>query len=209
VQMGGWFRKEINKVEDLRGLKYRIGGLAGKMISKLGVVSQQLAPGDLYAALEKGAIDAVEWIGPYDDEKLGIQKIAKYYYYPSCWKGGANGHTLVNIDKWYSLPKHYQAAVLASARDAGDWLTTKYDAFNPRALKRLVADGVQLRAFSPEIMEAFYRSANEVYAEISAQDPRFKRIYDNLVAFRNDSYMWWQVAELPFDIFQVRHRSRT
>src|SRR5262245_12046766 len=120
-QMGGWFRKEINKVEDLQGLKFRIGGFAGQIISRLGVVPQQLAPGDIYSALEKGTIDAVEWIGPADDEKLGFHKIAKYYYYPAWWEGGANAHTLVNVEKWHELPKSYQAVLLAAARDAGNW----------------------------------------------------------------------------------------
>src|SRR5262244_2369370 len=164
-QMGGWFRKEINRVEDLRGLKFRIGGFAGQIISRLGVVPQQLAPGDIYSALEKGTIDAVEWIGPADDEKLGLQKIAKYYYYPAWWEGGANAHTLVNVEKWHELPKNYQAVLLAAARDAGNWMTGKYDAANPPAIKRLVAGGVLLRPFSQDIMEACYKAANQVYAE--------------------------------------------
>ncbi len=208
-QMGGWFRKEINKVDDLRGLKFRIGGFAGKITSKLGVVPQQIAAGDIYPSLEKGTIDAVEWVGPYDDEKLGFQKIAKYYYYPAWWEGSTNNHTLVNLDKWNGLPKPYQAGLLAAARDAGHWLTSKYDAVNPPALKRLLAGGTQLRPFSQEIMEASYRAANEVYAETSADNPRFKKIYDSMVAFRGDGYLWWQVAEMSFDAFQIRMRTRT
>jgi len=208
-QMGGWFRKEINKVEDLHGLKFRIGGFAGKIISKLGVVPQQLAPGDIYPALEKGTLDAVEWVGPYDDEKLGFHKIAKYYYYPAWWEGSTNAHTLVNLENWNALPRHYQAALLAAASEAGHWVTSKYDAANPPALKRLVAGGALLRPFSQEIMEACYRAANEVYAETAAANPRFKKIYDSLVAFRGDSYLWWQVAEMTFDSFQIRMRTRT
>jgi TRAP-type mannitol/chloroaromatic compound transport system substrate-binding protein len=208
AQMGGWFRKEINNVEDLQGLKFRIGGFAGKIISKLGVVPLQLPPGDIYSALEKGTIDAVEWIGPYDDEKLGFNKIAKYYYYPAWWEGSANAHTLVNLEKWNALPKHYQTTLLAAARDAGHWLTGKYDAANPPALKRLVAGGTLLRGFSQEIMESCYKAANEVYAETAAANPHFKKIYDSFVAFRSDSYLWWQVAEMTFDSFQVRMRSR-
>ncbi|MGB6349450.1 MAG: ABC transporter substrate-binding protein, partial [Pseudolabrys sp.] len=116
---------------------------------------------------------------------------------------------IVNLEKWNSLPKPYQAAVLAAARDAGHWMTTKYDAANPSALKRLVADGALLRAFSQEIMEACYKAANDVYAEIGEKNPRFKRIYESLIAFRNDSYMWWQLAEKNFDDFQIRMRSRS
>jgi TRAP-type mannitol/chloroaromatic compound transport system substrate-binding protein len=209
AQMGGWFRKEINKVEDLRGLKFRIAGFAGKVIAKLGVVPQQIAPGDIYPALEKGIIDAVEYVGPHDDEKLGFHKIAKYYYYPAWWEGSTNCHALINLDRWNALPRHYQAAVQAAARDAGDWMITKYDAANPTALKRLLAGGTQLRPFSQEIMEACYKAANEVYAETAAANPRFKKIYDNYVAFRSDSYLWWQVAEMSFDLFQARVRTRS
>jgi len=208
AQMGGWFRREIKSVEDLQGLKFRIGGFGGKVISKLGVVPQQLAPGDIYAALEKGSLDAVEWVGPHDDEKLGFYKIAKYYYYPAWWEGSANAHTLVNVDKWNGLTKTYQTALLCAASDAGHWMTSKYDASNPAALKRLLAAGVQLRGFSQEVMEACYKAANEVYAETAAANPRFKKIYDSLVAFRGDSYLWWQVAEMSFDSFQVRMRMR-
>jgi TRAP-type mannitol/chloroaromatic compound transport system substrate-binding protein len=208
AQMGGWFRKEISKVEDLQGLKFRIAGFAGRIIAKLGVVPQQIAAGDIYPALEKGVIDAVEFSGPHDDEKLGFHKIAKYYYYPAWWEGSAGVHTLINLDRWNSLPKYYQAAVQAAARDAGSWMITKYDAVNPLALKRLLAGGTQLRPFSQEIMEASYKAANEVYAQTAAANPRFKKIYDNYVAFRSDSYLWWQVAEMSFDLFQVRMRAR-
>src|SRR5262249_39796320 len=208
AQMGGWFRKEINKVEDLRGLKFRIAGFAGKIIAKLGVVPQQIAAGDIYPALEKGVIDAVEFVGPYDDEKLGFNKIAKYYYYRAWWEGSATQHTLINLERWNALPRYYQAAVQAAARDASSWMMAKYDAVNPPALKRLLAGGTQLRPFSQEIMEACYRAANEVYAETAAANPRFKKIYDNFVAFRNDSYLWWQVAEMSFDMFQVRMRTK-
>src|SRR5215211_2125938 len=153
AQMGGWFRKEIKTVADLSGLKMRIGGIAGQVFQKVGVVPQQLAGGDIYPALEKGTIDAAEWVGPYDDEKLGFAKVAKFYYYPGWWEGGAEGHMLINMAKWQALPKNYQAVLHAAAKQAGNWVTGKYDTVNPPALKRLVASGAQLRPFSPEIME--------------------------------------------------------
>jgi TRAP-type mannitol/chloroaromatic compound transport system substrate-binding protein len=209
AQMGGWFRKEIKTLEDLKGLKFRIGGFAGKVIGRLGVIPQQIAPGDIYPALEKGTIDAAEWIGPYDDEKLGFHKIAKYYYYPGWWEGGATGHILVNLAKWNELSKPYQAILFAACREAGLAQTAKYDAQNPPAMRRLLTQGTQLRAFSQEIMEACYKAANDTYAELSAANPRFKRIVDSLTAFRNDSYFWWQIAELPFDSFQIRMRARS
>jgi TRAP-type mannitol/chloroaromatic compound transport system substrate-binding protein len=209
AQMGGWFRKEINTLDDLKGLKFRIGGFAGKVISKLGVIPQQLAPGDIYPALEKGTIDAVEWIGPYDDEKLGFVKVAKYYYSPGWWEGSANNYTFINLDKWQSLPKNYQAILTAAACQAGDWLTSKFDYANPPAIKRLVAAGAQLRVFSQEVMEAAWKAANETYAELSQSNVRFKKLHDSMMTFRTDSYQWWQVCELPFDTFQVRIRQKT
>src|SRR5260370_11224904 len=153
-QMGGWFRKEIREVADLKGLKFRIGGFAGATIQKLGGVPQQIAAGDIYPALERGTIDAAEWIGPYDDEKLGFNKVAKYYYYPGWWEGGQANHLMINVDKWNELPKRYQAIITSAAAYANTELTAKYDARNPAALKRLIAGGTELRAFPQPVMEA-------------------------------------------------------
>ena len=146
--MGGWFRKEINTPDDLNGLKMRIAGFAGAVMAKVGVVPQQIAGGEIYPALEKGTIDAAEWVGPYDDEKLGFYKVAKYYYYPGWWEGGAMIHFHINKDKWKSLPKNYQAIIRAAAADAHNYTVARYDAGNPPAMKRLVAAGTQLRPFS-------------------------------------------------------------
>src|SRR3954453_2326782 len=153
AQMGGWFRKEIKEVSDLNGLKMRIGGFAGRVLAKVGVVAQQLAVGDIYPALEKGTIDAAEWVGPYDDEKLGFHKVAQYYYYPGWWEGGPMLHNFVNIAKWNSLPKSYQSIVLSASHVANTIMKTRYDAQNPAALKRLIAGGAQLRAFPPSVMD--------------------------------------------------------
>mgnify|MGYP003333356087 CR=1 FL=1 len=124
VQMGGWFRKEIKSVADFKGLKMRIGGLAGQVLAKLGAVPQQIAGGDIYPALERGTIDAAEWVGPYDDEKLGFNKVAPYYYAPGWWEGNAALHMMVNQAKWNELPKHYKsifttAAAMLSTGSAG------------------------------------------------------------------------------------------
>ena len=142
AQMGGWFRNEIKTVDDLKGLKMRIGGWAGKTLEKLGVVPQQIAGGDIYPALEKGTIDAAEWVGPYDDEKLGFYKIAPYYYYPGWWEGGTANHFLINQEKWNALPKNYQAIVASAAGFCNIEQLGRYDARNPAALKRLVAGGL-------------------------------------------------------------------
>src|SRR5215510_6213770 len=190
AQMGGWFRKEIKDVPDLNGLKMRIGGFAGRAISKLGVVPQQMAGGDIYPALEKGTLDACEWVGPYDDEKLGFQKVAQFYYYPGWWEGCGQGHNLINIAKWNELPKTYQAAVVTACGDAWEWVLGKYDYGNPAALKRVVASGAILRPFPEPIMEACYNAANEVYASHSQNNAMFKKLYDSVLAFRSDSYQW-------------------
>ena len=207
-QMGGWFRKEIKEVADLNGIKMRIAGLAGNVMQKLGVVPQQLAGGDIYPALEKGTVDAAEWVGPYDDEKLGFYKVAPYYYYPGWWEGGTTNHFMFNIGKWEELPKAYKAVVTAAAGFANVKEQAKYDARNTGALKRLVAGGAQLRPFSQPIMEACLKASNEVYADISSKNADFKKVYDNMIAFRNDEYLWWQVAEYTFDTFMIRTRPR-
>jgi len=209
AQMGGWFRKELKSVEDLKGLKFRVGGFAGTILAKVGVIPQQLAAGDIYPALEKGTLDACEWVGPYDDEKLGFQRVARNYYYPGWWEGCGQGHNLINLAKWNELPKTYQSAITVASGDAWEWVLGKYDRGNPAALKRLIASGAVLRAFPQDIMEASFKAANDTYAELSQARPMFKKLYDSLISFRNDSFAWQQVAELGFDSFMMRMRTRT
>jgi len=208
AQMGGWFRKEIKSMDDFRGLKFRIGGFAGTIIDKVGGVPQQIAGGDIYPALEKGTIDAAEWVGPYDDEKLGFQKVAKYYYYPGFWEGGPTVHAYCNLEKWNSLPKNYQAILTNATANANSWMAARYDMQNPAALKRLVAGGTQLRPFTNEVLEACLKATNELWAEISAKNPDFKKSIDAMQAYRSDQYLWWQVAEYTFDSFMIRSRTR-
>jgi TRAP-type mannitol/chloroaromatic compound transport system substrate-binding protein len=208
TQMGGWFRKEIKTVADLSGLKMRIGGIAGQVLQKVGVVPQQLAGGDIYPSLEKGTIDAAEWVGPYDDEKLGFQKVAKFYYYPGWWEGGPTVHAFCNEEKWNSLPKHYQAVIRNAAANTTLWMPARYDMQNPKALKQLVASGTQLRPFSTEIMEACLKATNELWGEISGKNATFKKVIDAMQAYRGDEYLWWQVAEYTYDSFMIRSRTR-
>jgi TRAP-type mannitol/chloroaromatic compound transport system substrate-binding protein len=207
-QMGGWYRKEIKTVADINGLKMRIGGFAGRVLQKLGGVPQQIAGGDIYPSLEKGTIDAAEWVGPYDDQKLGFNKVAPFYYYPGWWEGGAALQFFINKAKWEALPKNYKAILVAAAAQADTEMLAKYDAKNPGALKQLVAAGTQLRPFPQEVMEACFKAANELYAETAAQNAKFKKIHDQMMAFRNDEYLWWQVAEYTFDNFMIRARAR-
>ncbi len=203
AQMGGWFRKEIKTVDDLTGLKFRIGGFAGKVLTKLGVVPQQIAGGDIYPALEKGTIDAAEWVGPYDDEKLGFYKVANVYHYPGWWEGGPVLHLFINDKKWAELPKAYQAIVTAAAAQANVIMQGRYDSQNPAALRRLVAGGAILKPFPQDVMEACFKASNEVYAEISASNPAFKKIYDHMMAFRANEYLWFQFAEYSYDTFMM------
>jgi TRAP-type mannitol/chloroaromatic compound transport system substrate-binding protein len=208
AQMGGWFRKEINTVDDLKGLKFRIGGMGGKILERLGVVTQQIAASDVYPALERGTIDAAEYVGPYDDLKLGLYKVARYYYYPGWWEGGPPVHIFVGLEKWNTLPTSYQAILTAACQAANIDMTAEYDYKNPGALRQLVADGAELRPFSRDILSACFDAANATYAEINASNSTFKKIYEDQIAFRKDSYLWLQLAEYNFDTFMmVQQRS--
>jgi TRAP-type mannitol/chloroaromatic compound transport system substrate-binding protein len=203
AQMGGWFRKEINTVADLEGLKFRVGGFAGSVLSKLGVIPQQLAGGEIYQALEKGTLDAAEWVGPYDDEKLGFVKVAPYYYYPGWWEGGPTVHAMINQAKWNELPPAYQSLFKTAAQAVSADMLAKYDYVNPTAIKKLVGAGAQLRPFSQEIMEASFKAANEIYGEMSSSNADFKEVWDSITAFRKDHYLWAQIAEYNYDQFMM------
>ncbi|CDZ48621.1 TRAP transporter substrate-binding protein [Neorhizobium galegae] len=203
TQMGGWFRKEINTIDDLKGLKMRIAGLAGQVMQKVGVTPQQIAGGDVYAALEKGTIDATEFVGPYDDQKLGFVKVAKYYYYPAWWEGGPAMHAFFNLEKFKGLPKSYQQIVTDACAAANMSMLANYDAHNAMALKKLVAEGAVLKAFSREIMDVCFKAAMETYADLSAKSPAFKKIYDSQQAFKKDAYLWAQIAEYSYDTYMM------
>jgi TRAP-type mannitol/chloroaromatic compound transport system substrate-binding protein len=203
TQMGGWYRREINKPEDWRGLKMRIGGLAGAVIARLGGVPQQIAGGDIYPSLEKGTIDAAEWVGPYDDEKLGFSKVAKYYYYPGWWEGQAMLHFFINIDKWNELPKNYQAMIRAASSIANMSMMTRYDLQNPAALRRLAIGGAEPRPFSEAVLDACFKASNEVFAEICAKNADFKKAYDATLAIRGEDYLWFQLAEHTYDTYMM------
>jgi TRAP-type mannitol/chloroaromatic compound transport system substrate-binding protein len=208
AQMGGWFRKEIKTVQDLQGLKFRMGGFAGAVMSKLGVVPQQIAGGEIYAALEKGTIDATEWVGPYDDEKLGFNKVAKYYYYPGWWEGCAQLSLYIGMAAFNALSKEYKAIVEAASWEAHAWMQGRYDGQNPAALRRLVAAGTQLRPFSRDILQACHKAALEVYEETSAKNAKFKKIYEPWLAFRNEQNLWFRVAEFGFDNYMMNQQAQ-
>jgi TRAP-type mannitol/chloroaromatic compound transport system substrate-binding protein len=202
-QMGGWWRKEIKTLADLKGVKMRIGGFAGVIMAKLGVVPQQLAAPDIYPALEKGTVDAAEWVGPYDDEKLGFNKVAQYYYTPGFWEGGPMLMTFVNEKKWAELPKSYQAALATACGEATAWMPAKYDAQNPDAMRRLVASGTKLRRFSDAILTAAEKASYEVYAEMDSKSAHWKRIYPQWKKFRDEQVQWFRVAESTYDNYMT------
>jgi len=201
TQMAGWFRKEIKTIDDMKGLKFRIGGYAGQVMARLGVVPQQIAAGDIYPALEKGTIDAVEWIGPYDDEKLGFHKVAKNYYYPGWWEGGPQASLWVNKTAYEALPKAYRQILDSACHAAHTAMTAKYDISNMEALKTLISRGVVLRPFPREIMAAAYEASFELYEEEAKRNEKFRKIYEAWRKFRDEEYLWFRVAEYGFDSF--------
>ncbi|MCX7164904.1 MAG: TRAP transporter substrate-binding protein [Rhodocyclales bacterium] len=205
TQMGGWFRKEIKTLADCKGVKMRIAGLGGAVQSALGMVPQQIPGSDIYPALEKGTIDAAEWVGPYDDEKLGFNKVAKYYYFPGWWEPGPSIHFFVNKDQWAKLPKDYQSAFNAAAYEANVTMMAEYDHKNPAALRRLVGTGTQLKKFSNEIIEAAYKAAVQLYSDESAKNPAFKKIYTDYLKYQKELNQWFSVAELGMDQFLQQH----
>jgi TRAP-type mannitol/chloroaromatic compound transport system substrate-binding protein len=206
TQMGGWFRKEVKSVQDLNGLKMRIGGFAGRVMQRLGLVPQQIAGGDIYPALEKGTIDAAEWVGPYDDEKLGFYKVAPYYYSPGWWEAGPQLSFYVGIKEWEKLPKDYQAAIEVATYEAHVVMQAEYDARNPAALARLLKNGVKLRSFSKDVMDACYKAANEVMEEEAGKNAKFKKVYEPWKRFRQDQNQWFSVAEATLQNYMISHK---
>src|SRR5690349_5899135 len=203
AQMGGWFRHEIHTVADLKGLKMRIAGLGGVVMSRLGAVPQQIGGADIYPALEKGTIDAAEWVGPYDDEKLGFYKVAPHYYYPGWWEGGPSIDLIVNLQAWQALPKEYQAAIEAATAESNVRMLAKYDALNTQAIKRLIAAGVKLHPYPPEVMRAAYIEATRYYEETAAGNPRFRKVYESMRGFRNEIVPWHSLSDGRFDAFMA------
>ena len=202
TQMGGWYRKEIKTVADLKGLKMRLGGgLFGESMAKLGVVAQNMPAGEVYQALEKGTLDATEFVGPFDDEKLGFNKVAPFYYYPGWWEGGAELEFFISKKAFEALSPENQAIVRAASAVAARDMTAKYDAQNPLALKRLVAAGTKLMPFSKELMDAGLASAMEVFAEHEAKSPAFKKIHQDMRAFQRDQILWSRFSEWRYDSY--------
>jgi len=201
AQMGGWFRKEITKLSDLQGLKMRIPGLGGQVMGKLGVTVQTLPGGEIFQALQTGAIDAAEWVGPYDDEKLGLNKVAQFYYYPGWWEPGTSLEVQVNLDEWKKLPTEYQEILRTASFESNMTMLSRYDTRNNQALQRLVQSGTQLRQYSEEILNAAEQASYELYDEFAAKDADFKTIYESWKQFRDRVYAWNNLNESSFEKF--------
>ena len=215
AQMGGFFKKEIKSAADFNGLKIRIGGLAGRVLQKLGAIPVATPRAEILGALQSGALDAVTWVSPHDDEIFtkdeagaSIQKLAPNYFYPGFWKGGSVVHIVVDKAKYAALPPAYQAAIRAAAGDGYGDMLARYDTANSAALRRLVIAGTQLRPLPQDVLELAYKATTDVFREISDGNPRFKSNLDALIAFRNEAYLWWQVGEYTFDNFNIRQRAK-
>lgn len=207
AQMGGWFHEEINTPADLDGLKMRIPGLGGEVMDRLGVTVQVLAGGEVYLSLERGAIDAAEWIGPYDDERLGLHEVAPYYYYPGWWEPGPNLSFYINQSEWESLPSTYQEALQTAAAEANVRMVSEYDAKNPQALGRMLESGIQLRRFSDELMSQAQEATRSLFEEQAAASSQYRKIYENWRQFKNTSHQWFATAELSYADFAYRQQA--
>jgi TRAP-type mannitol/chloroaromatic compound transport system substrate-binding protein len=206
AQMGGWFRKEIKSVADLKGLKFRTNPIAGKVLEPFGMIPQSIPGADLYPALEKGTIDALEWVGPYDDQKLGFNKVAPFYYYPGWWEGGPQLDFYINSKAWEALPAEYKAVVEVAAAHAHVTMTAKYDAKNPIALKQLVGSGTKLRPFTQDVMNAAFKSAQQIYADLNNSNPEWKKVYTDYAKFLADQNAWFRFTEGTYDRFMQQQK---
>jgi TRAP-type mannitol/chloroaromatic compound transport system substrate-binding protein len=207
AQMGGFYRKEIKSLADLNGLKMRLGGvLSGKIGAKLGIVAQNIPGGEIYQALEKGTIDAAEWVGPYDDNKLGLAKVAPHYYYPGWWEGGPQLDLFVGTKAYAALSAENKAIIECASAFAHVDMQAKYDGRNPAALKSLVAGGTKLHRFPKDVMEAAFKESQALYPEIASKNPKFKKVWDDFSAFRRDQNQWFRFAEAGFDDFMQNQR---
>jgi TRAP-type mannitol/chloroaromatic compound transport system substrate-binding protein len=199
TQMGGWYRKEINTLDDLKGLKIRIAGLAGQVFERLGAVPQQIPGSDVYTSLEKGTIDAAEWSVPLDDLRMGLNKVAQHYYFPGWWEGSAQCDLFVNTQAYESLPEEYKAILEAAAAASHILFMSIYDARNPQALKEIVASGTKLHRFPKPVMDACFKESMALFDEISNRNPDWKKIYEDFSSFRANENLWFRFAEGSFD----------
>ena len=183
------------------GLKFRIGGFAGKVLERMGGVPQNIPGGEIYTALEKGTIDAAEWIGPYDDQKLGFNKVAPYYYYPGWWEGGLQLDLYINQKAYDALSAENKAIVEMASTFAHVETQAKYDVKNPNALKQLVGNGAKLRPFPADVMAEAFKQSMSLYDELSAKNENWRKVYADFARFRSEQNLWFRFTEATFDRF--------
>ncbi len=206
AQMGGWFRKEIKSLADIKGLKFRTGGFSGRVHERLGGIAANIPGGEIYQALERGTIDAAEWVGPYDDLKLGFYKVAPFYAYPGYWEGGPQLDLHVNTKAYDALPAEYKAIIEAASAFAHIDMQAKYDARNPAALKTLIGHGAKLFPFPKDVMDLAFKESMALYSELSASNPAWKKVYEDYANFRRDANLWFRFTEATFDDFMQRQK---
>jgi len=206
AQMGGWYRKEIKSLADIKGMKMRIGGFGGKVLERIGGVPQSIPGGEIYSALEKGTIDAAEWVGPYDDQKLGFNKVAPFYNYPGWWEGGPQLDFYINTKSYEGLSAEYKAIIECAAAVAHIDMQAEYDAKNPAALKQLVGAGTKLVRFPKDVMDAAFKESMALYSELSGKNPNWKKVYEDFANFRRDQNLWFRFAESGFDDFMQQQK---
>lgn len=208
AQMGGWFKRQLEGVASLQGLKMRIPGLGGKVMAALGVNVQVLPGGEIYLALDRGAIDAAEWTGPYDDEKLGLARAARFYYYPGWWEPGPTLTALVNQRAWQRLPQEYQAMLATACREANLTMLSRYDSLNGAALQRLRQGGTQLTFYGDAILAAARAASDQLFADTARADRGFRELYGQWQRFRSQVQDWNRVNELAYANFSYGGASR-
>lgn len=201
VQMGGWFRNPVESLQDLRGLKMRIPGLGGKIMQELGVTAQVIPGGDVYVSLERGAIDAAEWVGPYDDIKMGLHEVAKNYYYPGWWEPGASLSYYINMDAWNTLPSGYQQALATACAEANITMLSGYDVLNAEGLSTIREAGVILRPFPDDIMHAAYAATREFMEDEASRNPQYAKVYEAFRTWQKTSAEWFSLGELSYQTF--------
>ena len=206
AQMGGWWRKEIKSLADVKGSKFRVGGFGGKIFEAIGGVPQNIPGGEIYQSLEKGTIDAAEWVGPYDDEKLGFYKVAPFYAYPGWWEGGPQLDFFVNNKAYAALSAEYKSILESACVEAATDMMAKYDARNPAALKRLVGGGAKLFRFPKDMMDAAFKASQDIYSDLNNKNPAWKKIYGDWLTFRRDANLWFRFTEAGFDDFMQQQR---
>ena len=199
VQMGGWFRRPLKGVEDLQGLKMRIPGLGGKVMARAGVNPVLLPGGEIYTALDRGTIDATEWVGPFHDLRLGLHRVARYYYYPGWHEPGPALELSIHRPAWEALPRELQLIVQHAAASVNLWMLSEFEARNPEALRTLQErHGVQVLPFPEEILEALRRHSAEVLDGLGRDDPVFRKVHAAYRAFQEHGARWREVSEQAY-----------